>query len=124
MVVCNYIDSLEVDYKYVRNNRMIVVPGSKGKWEIDIYFPDLKMGFEIQDFSTHSKDKDDEEANLPRKNGFKPFLKKGPTYHKKKRDAAWNMGIKVVEIWEDEIKNNSYKTIVREALNEALQGEK
>lgn len=124
LVVCNYIDSLEVDYKYVRNNRMIVVPGSKGKWEIDIYFPNLKMGFEIQDFSTHSKDKDDEEANLPRKNGFKPFLKKGPTYHKKKRDAAWNMGIKVVEIWEDEIKNNSYKVIVREALNEALQGER
>ena len=123
-VVCKYIDSLNLDCKYVRNNRMIIVPGSKGKWEIDIYFPELKMGFEIQDFSTHSRDENNEEADFPRRRGIEPFVKKGPLYHKKKRDAAWKMGIKVVEIWEDEIKNNSYKIIVRKALNEAQQGEK
>ena len=118
--VCDYINSIGYIEKrtvndciskidYVRNSMFTL--NKKKYYQIDIYFPLLDLGFEIQDFTTHSKNSD-LEPYAQRAGVFKH----GPSYHNEKRDAALQIGITIVEIWEDEIKNNEYKNIINKLL--------
>lgn len=84
--------------------------------EIDIWLPELNLGFEIQDFATHSRVHNDEKSPLAHVE-----LKSGPGYHSAKREAARRVGIELVEIWEDEILDGSYCSKVVIAIEEARQ---
>lgn len=88
-------------------------PGARGRWEIDILLPELKIGFEIQDFATHSRDSDSEVMAYKGLSGFKA----GPSKHALKKDLAMAQhGIAIVELWEDEIISGAFRDVVREAL--------
>lgn len=79
--------------------------------EIDIYLEDLKLGFEVQDFKTHSKESNTEPD---------PFanFKKGPEYHLAKISGYAKQNISIIEIWEDEIISGDFKkTVLLEISN-------
>lgn len=89
----------------------------KTRYELDLWIPELRLAFEIQDFATHSRDADGEPTNGR-------FIlsgnKKGPSYHSLKRSLAKEqIETTLIEIWEDEIYDGSYKRIVAEAIEEA-----
>ena len=86
------------------------------KWyQIDIYFPYFNLGFEIQDFETHDKNSD---TQIYRQRVGE--YKHGPSYHNAKKIAASRVGIIIVEIWEDDIRNESYKEIINKCLNQII----
>lgn len=120
LTVCDYLKSLGYEEKYVKeyckNNNEFVrnsMFNYNGKWyQIDILFPTLNIGFEIQDFETHDKYSDN---CTYRQRGNE--AKHGPTYHAAKRNAAKMLNISIFEIWEDEIRNKLYKDKVKQCLN-------
>lgn len=79
-------------------------------FQIDIYFPKLKLGFEVEDFATHSR-VDDEPYIVNEMPNGKRIFKKGPTYFKTKQDFFKTKGIKVFEIWEDEIRASNFSIL-------------
>lgn len=79
--------------------------------QIDIYFPKQKIGFEIEDFATHSKDSDTEPYLINGLQRNDMAYKKGPTYFKEKQSFFKNIGINIYEIWEDEIRNNDFSCL-------------
>lgn len=84
------------------------------RYELDLWIPDLKIAFEVQDFATHSRDKEDEPCQGYR---YRGGLKKGPAYHTLKRVVAKEqLDVKLYEIWQDEILDGSYREIVRLAI--------
>lgn len=87
---------------------------SSSSLELDFFFPKKMIAFEIQDFMTHSKDREDEEVF--RKSTNKTVLsklKKGPSYHRHKEELAETYGITLFEIWQDEFDDiNRLKTEV------------
>lgn len=87
---------------FVRNNMFTDETGKR--WQIDIYFPMRGFGFEIQDFTTHSRNSDTKthEKHLRE-------YKHGPAYHEEKRKQALKQGIVIEDLWEDEIKNGTFK---------------
>lgn len=111
--VINALKSAGLSTTVRRNARVIRNPDSvSGMWEIDIYLPKLGLGFEVQDFWTHSRTSDEE--------WFQYGKKRGPTYHRLKRERASAMGVNVVELWEDEIKNGGYKSVIDNAVKQAM----
>lgn len=94
-------------YTFKRNYRQRF---SEGFLELDFYCRELGLGFEVQDFGTHDKNKE----GLPGSWG----LKKGPEYHRRKREAYGSIGMKVFELWEDSILDGAFSTSVAEALNQ------
>lgn len=123
LTVCDYLKTLGYEEKYVKDlcvedthfvrNSMF---NNKGNWyQIDIYFPTLKLGFEIQDFETHDKYSDEVHyRQCP--NSFKH----GPTYHNQKKLAALENNITIIELWEDKIRNQSYKEEINLCLNQLI----
>lgn len=83
--------------------------------EIDLWIPSLGIGFEVQDFATHSRDSDSELSPMP----WSEF-KNGPTYHSAKKAAADRAGIELFEIWEDDILTGRTQTILEGAIVAAL----
>lgn len=79
--------------------------------QIDIYFPKQKIGFEIEDFATHSKDSDTEPYLINGLQRNDMAYKKGPSYFEEKRSFFKSIGIDVYEIWEDEIRNNDFSCL-------------
>ena len=121
--VCDYLKYLGYEEKYIKDicidtthfvrNSMF---NDSGKWyQIDIYFPMLNIGIEIQDFETHDRDSD-VAVYKQRPNSFKH----GPTYHNQKKQAALNKGIIIIELWEDSIRDNTYKEIINKCLNQLI----
>lgn len=105
------IEDCVSELDYVRN-KMLRGSGNdcENVKQLDIYFPIRKIGFEVQDFATHSHI--DTEPYLI--NGCEPndrMYKKGPTYSNEKNKFFSNIGIKVYEIWEDEIRSNDFSII-------------
>ena len=105
------IEDCVSDLDYVRN-KMLRGAGNdcENVKQLDIYFPTRKIGFEVQDFATHSPI--DNEPYLI--NGCEPndrMFKKGPTYSNEKNKFFSNIGINVYEIWEDEIRSNDFSII-------------
>lgn len=81
-----------------------------GILEIDVYMPELNLGFEVQDFKTHSK------IETSKLNPYGDPMR-GPSYHEEKREKYSKLGIKIVDIWEDEIKNYHFKELVEREIN-------
>ena len=87
----NYIKQL-YDYEIIQSYR--------DKYEIDIYLPELKLGFEFNGLYWHSdKHKDN-------------------SYHKNKSDFFNQKGIQIIHIWEDEwiLKKDIIKSIILNKL--------
>lgn len=104
--------------KFVRNSKPLRRPGfvglsHKGSLELDFYSEELKLAFEIQDFATHSRESDTEEGYFR----FGPLIKKGPTYHELKRTLAREqLDTELIDIWQDQIFDGSYKEIISYAI--------
>lgn len=81
-----------------------------GYREIDIFLEDLNIGFEVQDFASHSRVSDDEPSQYG-------TMKNGPTYHAEKIALYAERGITVIELWEDDIRGYAFQTIVDNALS-------
>jgi len=111
----------EIVYDYVSmiyggsvlRNQKIIPKDTRGNLEIDIFIPALKIGFEIQDFKTHSKEDDQEIGSFGK-------FKNGPQYHQNKKGLARNINIDLFEIWEDEIINATFKEKVASIINKNL----
>lgn len=108
-----YIKDACTDYsQFVRNSMFFV----NNKWyQIDIYFPAINFGIEIQDFTTHDKYSDT--ALYKQRVGC---YKHGPTYHNQKINAAIEDGITIVELWEDEIRDKTFKEKIDKWLNQLI----
>ena len=107
-------DSLSEGVEVLRNKRPLKF--EKGRYEIDIYIPNLHLGFEVQDNKTHAHSDD---VPLLIKAGDKRF-KHGPTYHEFKRELAKaQLNVTIIDLWEDDIRSGDYKEIVTKALQEA-----
>ena len=87
--------------------------------ELDFLLEDLGLAFEVQDFATHSKDSDFEETEWVKRFGL---YKNGPTYHRKKQEAAKRAGFKLTELWQDEILNENFKMKIIEEINNVANG--
>lgn len=110
--VLNYIiDNFELT---VETNRKIL-PVTKYKQEIDILLPDIRLGIEVQGNATHSKVEGEFPMEL-----YGGALKSTPAHFKKKQKAAEELGITLIEIWEDEIENNSFKKELSRLINERI----
>lgn len=93
--------------------RIRPLKSESGKLEIDIFIPSLKIGFEVQDFTTHSKDNDFERGHPWSESGFKH----GPSYHENKRMLAKSqLDVIIYDLWEDEIRDDSFKASVNEKV--------
>lgn len=99
----------------LRNQRVLMPPtatSGRNKLELDFLLPELKLAFEIQDFATHSR----VEGEAGDWQG-KPIVKKGPDYHELKRTLAdEQLGVKLVDIWENELMDGSFEEIVSSLL--------
>lgn len=78
-----------------------IISGYKDTFEIDIYLPDLKIGFEFNGLYWHSE----------------KFLTKN--YHIDKTNYFKDRGIKIIHIWEDDwdYKQNITKSIIKNKIN-------
>lgn len=99
----------------VLRNKRPLRSASGGSLEIDIWIPSLSIGFEVQDFATHSRDSDSELSPMPWAD-----LKRGPTYHSAKKAAADRAGIELFEIWEDDILTGGTQAALEGAIVAAL----
>lgn len=80
----------------VKNSRPLRSVGGKCL-EIDFLIPELSWGVEVQDFDTHSQVVGDSLSRFGE-------LKKDSEYFRLKQSLAWNqLGVHLVEIWEDEV---------------------
>jgi hypothetical protein len=88
-----YIKSLLPWVEVVENDRTIIPPK-----EIDVYIPSLKIGFEMNGLIWHSE-KFNEERD----------------YHKNKTDSCENLGVKLIQIFDDEwiLKNDICKSRIK-----------
>ena len=95
--IFEYVSSLLPGVKINQNDRTIISPR-----EIDVFIPSLKIGFEMNGLIWHSE-KFNEERD----------------YHKKKTDACESLGIKLIQIFDDEwiLKNAICKSRIKNILN-------
>lgn len=113
-LVVTYIRLKYPDLELLERSRAIKKTRSgKSRYEMDIYLPQLKLAFEIQDFATHSRDSAVEKGHPWRRNG----LKNGPRLHElKRRLALQQLDVVVFDIWEDDILSGNFKAIVDEQI--------
>lgn len=96
-----YIESLGFKpIKYMLGNNH-----ESARFEIDIYIPDLKIGIEYNGTYFHS---------IEGPNG-----KNRATYHYKKAKCAQELGISLIQVWEDQWQNN--KDLIKSILAARLQ---
>ncbi len=107
----------------IENRVRILDTGSRFKKEIDLYIPELRLGFEVQDFLTHSRDREDEPIEILHWVKNLKF-KHGPKYHSEKHVAARKLGISLHEVWQDEIEDGSFKGNVSKIIGEAIKTHK
>lgn len=108
LIVLYYLKELGIttDTSTIRHYRERI----NGRWrEVDLYFPEYKIGLEIQDFATHCKEQSDEISKF--NNPMKDIR-----YHEEKRALFKSIGITVHDLWEDEIINDSFKGKIRKIL--------
>ena len=105
-----FIKELCTNDKHFVRNKMFQDNNGK-KYQIDIFFPLRNIGFEVNDFTTHSKNSDEEKYEKHQR-GFKH----GPKYHQKKYEEALKQGIVLTYLWEDEIRDGTFKNKINEVL--------
>lgn len=112
-IVKNYIVKNFSQEKIVFNSRPIRKEDNS-ILEIDIFLTELKIGFEVNEFLSHSKLSDSEVDRFG-------SLKKGPSYHELKRSLALEqLGVKIIDVWEDDIRSGAFKTIVSREIASSL----
>lgn len=82
LIIKNFLEKHKIQYS--QNNRKIIPP-----LEIDFYLPDYNLGIELHGLYWHSEKQ-------------KPDIK----YHKTKFDMAEQNNIKLLQFWENEIRDN------------------
>lgn len=116
----------DTEKDYIRNK--VFTCNDDSRKQLDIYFPLLNKGFEINDLRTHSKNSDKEpyytekglRAHVDNYGGFK----KGPSHSKKKIESIGELGVEVIEIWEDEVRDGSFVNIIEKELGVILNTER
>ena len=109
LIVLYYLKEHHPQLKITRHYREKL----DNRWrEIDLYFPEIRMGIEIQDFATHCRDISDAYSKF--NNPMKDLR-----YHEEKRQLFENIGITVFELWEDDIKSGEFDKIVEDFLAKA-----
>jgi hypothetical protein len=102
--ICNKTDSKNISHKEKELLDFIesiydgeIVENYKNKYEIDIYLPHLKIGFEFNGLYWHSE------------------IFKEKNYHKNKTLYFQESGIRIIHIWEDDwlYKNDIIKSMIR-----------
>lgn len=94
--LCQYIKSL-YSGKILENTRKFI-----GGKELDIYLPELKLAFEYNGEYWHQFHEEKE-----------------PGYHKNKRKACKENGIKLIEVWENDWKKNNQQ--IKDLISKHLQ---
>lgn len=107
--VAHFLGANFPSLRFERNHRT----HGRADLEVDILLPELGLGLEVQDFTTHSR-QDTE--------GFNPWgdPMKGPSYHEHKRAVYRERGVTVVDLWEDEIRSGAFEEHVRVLVQERL----
>lgn len=116
-VVAQFLDSIGI--RYLWNTKPLIRSGESNprkRLQLDFILDDPKLAIEVQDFSTHQK------SELPTE--FTPLYyggapKHGPLYHEEKRALALEqLGIRLIDIWEDEIRDGSFKKVIQDLVGE------
>lgn len=121
---------LDKNLSYSQSNRILVQSANNWPIEIDFVVYDERgeksLGIEVQDFTTHALCSDTDLLD-PGYLGFvkrrypedrAKWLKKGPVNHEMKRKLALEQHkLKLIDIWEDEIKLGYAWNIIATALN-------
>ena len=113
--VLRLINETWPDLEVLRNKRPLRTE-SEAQLEIDLWIPELSIGFEVQDFATHSRNSDSEPSRIPWVN-----IKRGPSYHQRKQESGNRAGIKIFEIWEDEILMGQAQSILESVIVPRLE---
>ncbi len=118
-IVYNYLKSVTSE-EILRNTYPI--RDATQRYQIDLYLPKLRLGFEVQDSTTHSQDSDQEpfaKSWVVLTKGLCGNFKKGPSYHESKRDLAkTQLGVRLIDLWEDEIRDGSFRSSIDAALKD------
>lgn len=111
--VANFLRKSNIGY--IQNSRpLTTVGGPRKNLEIDFLLTDYAVAFEVQDFATHQKEAIPIEY-VPKYFGGGP--KKGPAYHDEKRSMAQSqLSVALIDLWEDQIKDGSFETLIMDAL--------
>jgi len=93
--IINFLKEIGIENITI-NNRKIISP-----YELDIYLPDYKLAIEYNGLYWHSE------------------LNKDKDYHVHKYEMCNNIGISLIQIWEDDwnLKNDILKSIIKNRLN-------
>lgn len=116
--VIQFIEEYYPSIKISTHKRPLEVKGEKFKKEIDVLLEDLNIGFEIQDNATHSINSDFEKITSSQYK--KSLYKRGPTYHEAKRTSANELGILLIDIWEDKILDVTFKHVIASVIESKL----
>lgn len=91
----------ELGVKYEHNNRTVIAP-----LEIDFWFPEQKIGIEINDVASHNSDT--------------PFLRNGivkaSNYHQEKVKKAIDMNIRLIHLYEWELYDEKIMNYIKKIL--------
>lgn len=111
------LEALKSYYNGEVLSRARVLKQSSGNpLELDIYLPELRVAFEVQDFATHSRSSDSEHMRYRNHRNEERF-KKGPRYHEFKRVLALEqLSVNVVELWEDEIISGAFEETLKKTV--------
>lgn len=112
--VLSFLSEEYPELRVLERDRSIINGSPRNRLEMDVYLPDLKLAFEVQDFTSHSKISDIEDSRWK-------IPKRGPVYHELKRSLAKEqLDVELIDLWEDEILDGSYKEIVKAAIAKSL----
>lgn len=88
--------------KYEIHNRTIIAP-----FEIDFWFPDFKIGIEINDVASHNSDIPFMEGGVP----------KPSNYHQEKTKKAVDANIRLIHLYEWELYDDKVMNFIKELFN-------
>lgn len=117
--VATFLHKMKIPFQWNKKPLRVSESG-KENLQIDFMLVEYPLGFEVQDFATHSKGSDSEETSL---DYWKIKKKKGPSYHELKRElASSQLGLKLVDIWEDDVLTGKYEEIILKEIEDSKNG--